>query len=109
LNDVRESVVLNTTVGLLRNKHKGKISQTTAIKAEYLTYLHQLYRRSTAILGDDATFSEVASQINLLSTVDPRPKMHLNKWSLLHWFKKYKGKERQAKFRPLLTANHKQA
>jgi hypothetical protein len=103
LNDVREPV--NTTVGLLKNKHKGKISQTMAFEAEYPTYLHQLYRRSTAILDDDATFSEVASQMNLLSTVDPLPTMHLNKWSLLHWFKKNKGKEQQAK----LTTNHKQA
>jgi hypothetical protein len=109
LNDERESVVVNTTAGLSKNKNKGKISQTTAIKAEYLTYLHQLYWRSTAILGDDATFSEVASQMNLHSTVDPHPTISLNKWSLFRWFKKNKGKEQQAKFRPLATADHKQA
>jgi hypothetical protein len=35
--------------------------------------------------------------------------MSLNKWGLLWWFKKQKGKERRAVFRPLLTEEHKQA
>ncbi len=79
------------------------------VEAELPTYLHHLYRRATSILADDATFSEVASQMNLLSTVDERPTMNLNKWSLLRWFKKNKGKERRAVFRPLLTDEHKRA
>jgi hypothetical protein len=59
-------------------------------------------------LGDDATFSEIATQMNLISTVDQRPTIHLNKESLRRWFKKNKGKEKRAVFRPLLTEDHKQ-
>jgi hypothetical protein len=33
--------------------------------------------------------------------------MDLKKWSLLRWFKKNKGKEKRAVFRPLLTEEHK--
>jgi hypothetical protein len=40
------------------------------IKAAHLTYLHSLYRESTSILGKNATFAEITSQINLLLTVD---------------------------------------
>jgi hypothetical protein len=79
------------------------------VEAEHPTYLHHLYHRATSIQGDDATFFEVASQMNLLSTVDERPTMNLNKWSSLRWFKKNKGKERRAVFRPLLTDEHKRA
>lgn len=102
--------VLNTSaLNMLRSKHKGSTSQTNRVEAEHPTKRHQLYRRATSILGDDATFTEVASQMNLLSTVDEQPTMSLNKWSLLWWFKKQKGKERRAVFRPLLKEEHKRA
>jgi hypothetical protein len=39
--------------------------------------------------------------------VDERLTMNLNKWSLLRWFKKNKGKEKRAVVRPLLTEEHK--
>jgi hypothetical protein len=39
--------------------------------------------------------------------VDERLTMNPNKWSLLRWFKKNKGKEKKAVFRPLLTEEHK--
>jgi hypothetical protein len=39
--------------------------------------------------------------------VDERLTMNLNKWSLLRWFKKNKGKEKRAVFRHLLTEEHK--
>ena len=43
----------------------------------------------------------------LAMLVDERLTMNLNKWSLLRWFKKNKGKEKRAVFRPLLTEEHK--
>jgi hypothetical protein len=54
-------------------------------------------------------FYEVASQMNLLLMVDEWLTMNLNKWSFLCWFKKNKGKERCAVFRPLLMYEHKRA
>ncbi len=106
-----KALVLNTSaLNMFRSKHKGSTSQATRVEMEHPTYLHHLYRRATSIiLGDDAMFSEVASQMNLLSTVDEWPTMNLNEWTLLRWFKKNKGKERHAVFRPLLTEEHKQA
>jgi hypothetical protein len=59
-------------------------------------------------LGDDATLSETTTQMNLISTVDQHLTIHLNKDSLRRWFKKNKGKEKRAVFRPLLTEDHKQ-
>jgi hypothetical protein len=54
----------NTTAkNMLHSKHKGTISQANKI-------LHHLYHQATAILGDDATFAEIASKMNILSTVD---------------------------------------
>jgi hypothetical protein len=48
--------------------------------------------------------------MNLLSTVDDAlPTINLDKWNLLRWFKKNKGKAKQPVFRPLLTNEHKQA
>jgi len=92
---------------LISSKHKGIRSQTARVEAEHPTYLHELYQYATAILGNVATFAELAAQMNLLSAVDKRPIMNLNKWSLLRWFKKNKGKEKRAVFRPLLTEEHK--
>jgi len=103
-----EASVLNTSAnGIFHSKHKGMESQTKRVEAEHPTYLHSLYRRATMILGDAATFTEIASQMNLLSAVDERPTMNLNKWSLLRWFKTKKGKGKRTVFRPLLTPQHK--
>jgi len=79
---------------LFSSKHKGIISQIARVEAEHPTYLHELHRHATTILGDVATFDEIATQINLLSADDKRPTMNLNKWSLQSWFKKNKGKEK---------------
>jgi hypothetical protein len=58
------------------------------VEIEHPPYLHELYCRTTHILGDDATFSEIAARMNLLSTVDERPAINLEKDSLRRWFKK---------------------
>jgi hypothetical protein len=103
-----EASVLNTSAnGIFHSKHKGMESQTKRVEAEHPTYLHSLYHRATTILGDAATFTKIVSQMNLLSAVDERPTMNLNKWSLLRWFKTKKGKGKQTVFRPLLTPQHK--
>jgi hypothetical protein len=84
--------VLDTSANKkVSSKHKGTISQTVRVEAEHPTYLHELYQHATAIILDVTTFNEIATQINLLSTDDERPKMNLNKWSLQRWFKKNKG------------------
>jgi hypothetical protein len=77
------------------------------VEAEHPTYLHELYRHATTILGNVTTFAKLAAQMNLLSAVDKRPTMNLNKWSLLRRLKKNKGKEKRAVFRALLTEEHK--
>jgi hypothetical protein len=79
----------------------------TRVEKEHPTNLHTLYCHATSILGDISTFADLAGQMNLLSAVDGRQEMNLNKWSLLRWFKKNKGKEKRAVFRPLLTEEHK--
>ncbi len=77
------------------------------METEHPTYFHELYWHATNILGDDMTLSEIATQMNLLSTVDEWPSINLKKDSLRRWFKKNKGKEKRAVFRPLLKDEHK--
>jgi hypothetical protein len=55
---------------VIYKKHKGTTSQTERVEQEYPTYFHQLYREATVIIRDNATFGEIALQMNLLSTVD---------------------------------------
>jgi hypothetical protein len=40
------------------------------IVAAHPTYHHYLYNQMTTILSDNATFSEIVTQMNLLPTVD---------------------------------------
>jgi hypothetical protein len=87
--------VLNTSANkMFSNKHKGMTSQTARVETEHPTYLHTLYCHATSILGYITTFADLAGQMNLLSAVDKRLTMNLNKWSLLRWFKKNKDKEK---------------
>jgi hypothetical protein len=82
--------ILNTSANeMLNNKHRGERSQTARVEMEHPTYLHTLYCHATSILGDITTFADLAGQMNLLSAVDERLAMNLNKWSLLRWFKKW--------------------
>jgi hypothetical protein len=81
-------------------------SQAARVESEHPTSLHTLYHHATSILSDIATFAKLTAPMNLLSTVDERLTMNLNKWSLLRWFKKKKGKEKRAVFRRLLTEEH---
>jgi hypothetical protein len=98
IKQFKASVLNTSALNMFKSKHRGSTSHTNRVETQHPTYLHYLYRRATSIIGNDATFAEVASQMNLLSTVDERPTMNLNKWSLLRWFKKHKGKERRAVF-----------
>ena len=93
---------LSTASNTFKNKHKGSISQAGRVESQCPTYLHNLYRRASIILGGDTTFTEISSQMNLLLMVDKRLIVNLNEWSFLHWFEKNKRKERCALFRPLL-------
>ncbi len=71
------------------------------------TYLHDMWCQSTRILGNAATFQEIAMQINLQSAVLPdRPQ--LDKFKLWRWFKKNKGEKRRKVSRSLLTELHKE-
>jgi hypothetical protein len=107
LKQFRASVLDTSASKMFSSKHKGIISQTARVEAEHPTYLHEHYQCATTIIGDVATFNEIATQINLLSMDDKMPTMNLNKWSLQRWFKKNKGKEKRPVFRPMLTEAHK--
>ena len=103
LQKFKASLLNTSAMNVCKSKHKGSTSQVTNP-----TYLHELYRQATYILGDDATFSKIAAKMKLLSTVEKWPEINLKKYSLRRWFKKNKGKEKQAVSRPLLMDEHKQ-
>ncbi len=62
------------------------------------------------LLGDDATYEEIATTMNLQSAgLQDLPTLTLIKFTLLRWFKKNKEVERRTVQRPLLTQERKQA
>jgi hypothetical protein len=86
LQQFKSSVLNTSALNVFNSKHKGSTNQTTRVEMEHPTYLRELYRRAINILGDDTTFSEIAAQMNLLSTVEERPTINLKKDSLRRWF-----------------------
>jgi len=65
LQKFKASLLNTSAMNVCKSKHKGSTSQVTNP-----TYLHELYRQATYILGDDATFSKIAAKMKLLSTVE---------------------------------------
>jgi hypothetical protein len=109
LKQLKDSLPNSTARNIFHSRHRGTTSQMENIETAHPTYLHRLYQESTSILGNDATYAEIAAQMNLLSTVDDaRPTIRLDKWSLQCWFKNHNGKEKKPIVRPLLTIEHKQ-
>ena len=91
LKKIEDSFSFSSAKNVFRSKHKGKTSYTDRITAVYPTYLHDLWRHATTLLGDNATFEEIAIQMNLQSTTEVfLPTLALIKWSLHRWFKKNK-------------------
>jgi hypothetical protein len=102
LKQQKDSAPNSTAKNMFQSRQRGTTSQTETIEAAHPTYIHRLYRESTTILGDDATYVEITAQMNLLSTVDDaRQTIHLDKWSLQCWFKKHKEKEKKPIVRPV--------
>jgi hypothetical protein len=106
IKNIEESIGTSEVSNVLASKNKGKTSYTDVITAMHPTYLHDMWHQSTRILGDAATFQEIATQINLQSAVlHDRPTLQLDKYKLWRWFKKNKGRKVS---RPLLTEVHKE-
>ncbi len=102
------SVRFNNMRQAMRRRKGGRTSYTDLITVEYPEYLHEMFRHATDLLGDNATFKELASAMNLQSaTMEDRPSLRMNKFNLLRWFKKNKGIEKRTVHRPILTNEHK--
>ncbi len=107
---IEDSVNYSSAKNEFQSKHKGKTSYTGRIPMIYPTYLHNLGRQATTLLGDNATFEELARAMNLQSSAEQNlPTLNLTMWTLLRWFKKNKGKEGRHVEKPLLKMEHKQA
>jgi hypothetical protein len=110
IEKIEDSVNYNSAKSVFQSRHKGKTRYTDRITEVYPTYLHNLWRQVTTLLGDKATFEELARAMNLQSTVEQNlPTLNLTKWTLRRWFVKNKGKEKSHVEKPLLTPEHKQA
>ena len=110
MEQIEKSFSFSSAKNTIKSNRKGRTSYTDQITADHPTYLHELYRHATDLVGTDATFEEIAWHMNLQSTVDEtRPNLNLNKQSLYRWFKKNKGKEKKHSQKPFLTDEQKQA
>jgi hypothetical protein len=70
----------------IRIKHKGRTGTgyTDRITQAHPTYLHEMFRQATRLLGDDATYEEIATTMNLQSAgLQDLPTLTLDKFKLL--------------------------
>ncbi len=93
LNRVENSILHSSSTAITTNNHKGKTSYTDNITQQHPTYLHELFRAATNLLGDDATFARLTQQMNLQSEANENlPTLRLTKLQVFRWFKKIRGR-----------------
>jgi hypothetical protein len=96
--------------GGIRKRHRGTIggSYVDRINAIDPTYLTTLFRWACGVLGNTATFQQLATAMNAKAAAEHViPDMHLSVDQLKRWFKKMKGKELKISSKPYLTEEHK--
>ncbi len=74
----------------IKIKHKGRTGTgyTDHITQAHPTYLHEMFWQATSLLGNDATYEEIARTMNLQSAgLQDLPTLTLDKLKLLQWFK----------------------
>ncbi len=67
LNKMEEFVRFNNVRQTMRRRTGGRTQCIDLITAEHPEYLHEMYRHATELLGDEATFQELALAMNLQS------------------------------------------
>ena len=94
----------------MQAKHKGTTSYMDRIEEHYPSYLHQMYRYVTTILGDSATFEEITRLMAEKSAAEEAHEtLELNRWNVWRWFKKQGGKEKLSYLeKPYLSDERKQ-
>jgi hypothetical protein len=65
LNRVINNILHSSSTAITTNNHKEKPSYTDSITQQHPTYLHELFRAATNLLGDDATLAMLAQKMNL--------------------------------------------
>ena len=74
------------------------------------TYLFSLYRYATGLLGDSATFDEIADVMTQKSAAEQEHEtININRLQLLRWFHKKGGKEKSCIEKPYLSNQQKVA
>ena len=78
------------------------------IEQDHPGYLHYLFRRSIESKGNDATFSEIATQMNIVSRInsEERPNINIDRFQLSTWFTNNKGKLLSPMEKPLDSREH---
>jgi hypothetical protein len=85
LNKVENRVLHSSSTAIMMNNNKGKTSYTDSITQQHCTYLHELFRVATNLLGDDVTFTRLAQQMNLQSEANEGlPTLCLTKLQVCH-------------------------
>ena len=110
LLDFKKSLTLGGTQHVAQAKHKGKTSYMDCVEERDPSYLHRMYRYATNILGDSATFEEIARLMAEKSSAeDAHETLELNRRKVWRWFKKQGRKEKSSYLeKPYLTEERKQ-
>jgi hypothetical protein len=102
-----EDVYIKTgdPVKLYGKPRAGRPSYVSRIEAIHPGYLRELYRYAENMLGNRATFSELADCMNQRSDMptEERETLSLHPEQLRRWFHSEKGKQLAASARPRLT------
>ena len=85
-------------VNPLQAKHKGSTSYTDGLEQKHPGYIRSLFRGAQRDLGNQATFIELAKQMNSLSIIldadhPDRPAARFNKTNLYRWFNQHAGRQ----------------
>ena len=88
----------------------GKKSYVQKIEENHPGYLHELFRYATRTKGANASFGELAKQMNLKSNVpgEMHPTLTIRRRMLSKWFDDNGGKLKAPVEKPLLTPKHMQ-
>ena len=93
----------------LKVKHKGSTSYTDKLEKKHPGYIHELFRRAQRELGNQATFRELANEMNKQSGISnsERPTTTFNTSNLYRWFNQLGGKQKLPIEKPYLTLDEK--
>ena len=92
----------------LETRYKRRISLADRLDKEHPGYIRQLYRYAEKIIGNQASFEDLARTMNCKSfTEEEKPETKFNRVTLHRWFNQQGGKAKSPMEKPYLSQEQK--